>query len=452
MENKAKRQKVTPPSPPLEQWSIGSEEADERSALGQIFDKLSGKNWTRSDNWNTRSPLAEWYGVRVDTAGRVNVLELSKNNVCGRLELVVPDLLRLKELNQLWLSENKLTGPLPAWLAEKTKLTILDVGSNSLRGALSPSFASSELLTWFDYVGGENQLTSFWRGSVQNDETAQIKDLAAAGISIDVREPLALSAASVNPSTSSSDSSNSSSTSTSSSTSSASQQQHISQYPNLWKVNIVKHAISPNTCLQLINEAEKYAAEPEHVGNRPRDYIDVQHQNNSGWSQNRHKSYSTTDIDVSLSPELLDICNQALESSLLPTMAKIFGFHISELGIEDMFVAKYDMKGQKELREHRDGSELSFVLALNGSNNEYEGGGTLFRNSYTNSTMLIKPDNAGDCVMFCGRQFHSGLQITKGTRYILTGFVRIYTKDVERKKMVEEIVAKETMGYSRVNR
>ena len=76
-----------------------------------------------------------------------------------------------------------------------------------------------------------------------------------------------------------------------------------------------------------------------------------------------------------MSPELLDICNQALESSLLPTMAKIFGFHISELGIEDMFVAKYDMKGQKELREHRDGSELSFVLALNGSNNEYEGGG-----------------------------------------------------------------------------
>lgn len=72
-------------------------------------------------------------------------------------------------------------------------------------------------------------------------------------------------------------------------------------------------------------------------------------------------------------------------------------------------------------------------------------------------TVLIRPNNVGDCVMFCGGHLHSGQAITSGVRYILTGFVRVYVEDEkegkeresngkvveERKKrtdMVQEIV------------
>jgi predicted 2-oxoglutarate/Fe(II)-dependent dioxygenase YbiX len=119
-------------------------------------------------------------------------------------------------------------------------------------------------------------------------------------------------------------------------------------------------------------------------------------------------------------------------------MATLFGFDTHELGVEDMFVAKYDMNGQRELMEHRDGSELSFVLVLN---DEYLGGGTMFRNPKDNKSVLVRPDSVGDCVMFCGRHLHSGVQITSGVRYILTGFVRVYVdKDETKKKMLDEIV------------
>ena len=100
-----------------------------------------------------------------------------------------------------------------------------------------------------------------------------------------------------------------------------------------------------------------------------------------------------------------------------------------------MFVAKYDMLGQKELREHRDGSELSFVVALNDG---FEGGGTNFidMNAKTmkRKIVLVRPESVGDCVLFCGRHLHSGETITSGVRYILTGFVRVYVEDDAGKK------------------
>ena len=45
------------------------------------------------------------------------------------------------------------------------------------------------------------------------------------------------------------------------------------------------------------------------------------------------------------------------------------------IGINEIFVAKYSPNGQNKLSEHEDGSELSFVMALN---DEYTGGGTYF--------------------------------------------------------------------------
>jgi hypothetical protein len=98
-----KRRKVSVESSPdiLEQWSISAVEAEERSALTSLYDQLNGKNWNNATHWNTNEPLSNWYGIRVNESGRVAAIELSRNNLAGRLEHVVADIVRLTELSQL---------------------------------------------------------------------------------------------------------------------------------------------------------------------------------------------------------------------------------------------------------------------------------------------------------------------------------------------------------------
>ena len=69
------------------------------------------------------------------------------------------------------------------------------------------------------------------------------------------------------------------------------------------------------------------------------------------------------------------------------------------------------MEGQKSLETHIDGSEFSFIIALN---DEYEGGGTRI----VENNKIVKC-NKGDCVIFCGQTQHEGLNVYSGTRYIL---------------------------------
>ena len=79
------------------------------------------------------------------------------------------------------------------------------------------------------------------------------------------------------------------------------------------------------------------------------------------------------------------------------------------------------MKGQKSLNYHNDGSEFSFIIALN---EDFTGGGTHFKEK----NKLIKL-GIGDCVIFCGLNKHKGVEITSGVRYILTGFVHLKEKN-----------------------
>lgn len=66
--------------------------ARERAALQVFFDATGGKKgwtwrkkarWQRYDGWRTSKPLESWHGVRIHTSGRVDVLELSWNNLSG---------------------------------------------------------------------------------------------------------------------------------------------------------------------------------------------------------------------------------------------------------------------------------------------------------------------------------------------------------------------------------
>ena len=86
-----------------------------------------------------------------------------------------------------------------------------------------------------------------------------------------------------------------------------------------------------------------------------------------------------------------------------------------------MFVAKYSaaLGGLTELEAHEDGSEFSFVLALN-SCKEFTGGGTKFLR--LKHKPVFRPKQ-GCATMFAGKNRHCGVAITAGVRYVLAGFL-----------------------------
>lgn len=68
---------------------------------------------------------------------------------------------------------------------------------------------------------------------------------------------------------------------------------------------------------------------------------------------------------------------------------------------------------------HEDGSEFSFVLALN-AGSEYTGGGTQFL--AIDGDPVYRPQQ-GRATLFSGKNRHQGLAISAGTRYVLAGFL-----------------------------
>ncbi len=67
---------------------------------------------------------------------------------------------------------------------------------------------------------------------------------------------------------------------------------------------------------------------------------------------------------------------------------------------------------------HQDGSFLSFNILLSNTS-DFEGGGTYFNDG------LIMKGEQGDLIIHNSRIKHSGLPITKGTRYLFVGFINI---------------------------
>ena len=102
----------------------------DRAALEALYDSTDGANWTNSTNWKIDDDLGAWYGVLVDSDGRVTHLNLANNNLVGTL----PDELgNLTSLTALTLNENQLTGEIPALSAS---LVYVYLGDNLLTGAI----------------------------------------------------------------------------------------------------------------------------------------------------------------------------------------------------------------------------------------------------------------------------------------------------------------------------
>ncbi len=139
----------------------------EREALRALFDALGGSGWSHSNNWRTDTPLGDWYGVEVDSQGRVIGLRMAvwvDTEDGGREKLgngltgvIPPELGSLPHLRVLDLSHNQLEGPIPAQLGSLSSLQVLDLRGNQLTGPIPPDLGSLSNLRSLSLWG--NQLT-----------------------------------------------------------------------------------------------------------------------------------------------------------------------------------------------------------------------------------------------------------------------------------------------------
>ena len=134
---------------------------------------------------------------------------------------------------------------------------------------------------------------------------------------------------------------------------------------------------------------------------------------NEGWLLDRHANYPTTDLEIK------NIVSSSIVYSKLNKIYDViqaqYNVPSNILKATDLFLVRYDSNLQNKLKKHKDGSEFSFIIALN---NDFTGGGTCINKT-------INKLDTGKCLIFCGQNRHSGIKINSGTRYIVAGFIEI---------------------------
>ena len=169
---------------------------------------------------------------------------------------------------------------------------------------------------------------------------------------------------------------------------------HTSEWPML----------SSRECDAIVAEAEEWAARK------------------GGWTSTRHFNHPTIDIPLVELPRTREFLNtEGLPNRIYPLLGNAFEKSLPSwraLRVADAFIVKYDAAGgQTMLAPHRDGSVLSFNIALN-ERCEYEGGGTWFAGLGESV-----PIDKGHVCAHASGVLHGGHPITSGVRYILVAFV-----------------------------
>jgi len=143
-----------------------------------------------------------------------------------------------------------------------------------------------------------------------------------------------------------------------------------------------------------------------------------------GWKKDRHGSYPTTDLNLAtdFDPEARQYIQKILDARMSPLLERIFGVSRDAIRADDVFLVRYDGMGQQQLEKHRDGTILSFNILLN---NDFEGGGTKFFLPEEESEDIVARPKVGEGIVHNSIMEHEGLATTKGTRFILVGFLNV---------------------------
>ena len=118
--------------------------ATDREALVVLYNAMDGPNWEDDENWLSDAPLDEWKGVATGDDGRVEELDLSENRLSGEIP---PELGSLANLELLSLYGNQLSGEIPPELGSLANLELLSLYGNQLSGKIPPELGNLAGLT-----------------------------------------------------------------------------------------------------------------------------------------------------------------------------------------------------------------------------------------------------------------------------------------------------------------
>ncbi len=132
----------------------------DRDALAALHRATGGRYWRRADNWLTDAPLSEWYGVNVDSAGRVAALDLYGNGLSASIPSEIGDLTALKLLD---LGGNSLIGSIPPEIGKLAALESLSIvykgldyrGRKRLSGPIPPEIGNLAALRELHLYGND---------------------------------------------------------------------------------------------------------------------------------------------------------------------------------------------------------------------------------------------------------------------------------------------------------
>ena len=132
--------------------NCGDNAVFDRNVLIALYNATDGTNWKSSTNWLTDEPLESWYGVAVNTEGRVDSLILEENDLSGTLPASLGN---LTDLQMLDLSDNVLSGNIPSEVGDLTSLLTLDLSNNMLSGEIPFAVLSLPNLQTLDLSGNQ---------------------------------------------------------------------------------------------------------------------------------------------------------------------------------------------------------------------------------------------------------------------------------------------------------
>jgi len=132
-------------------------------ALVALYNSTNGPNWTNNIGW-LKGPLTTWYGVILNSDGRVGSINLSGNNLSGS---ITSSLENLTELSTLNLSYNNFSGIIPSALFNLSTLYTLDLSYNKFSGTI-PNIPLTGLSNLSTMDLSNNQLTGTIPNSFNN--------------------------------------------------------------------------------------------------------------------------------------------------------------------------------------------------------------------------------------------------------------------------------------------
>tara|TARA_R110002126_G_scaffold10245_36_gene46574 strand:- start:353 stop:3043 length:2691 start_codon:yes stop_codon:yes gene_type:complete len=117
------------------------------NALVQLYYDTMGQSWLNNTGWlDPTTPVCNWAGVTCNN-GQITALDLSNNNLTGQLPAALSGLTAITELD---LSFNSLSGSFPAVLLQLTTLQTLSLWQNGFSGAIPAAISELAALNQLD--------------------------------------------------------------------------------------------------------------------------------------------------------------------------------------------------------------------------------------------------------------------------------------------------------------